>query len=195
MSDEHPLEDIFERAINDTPDENTVSLADLMKLFGDRTFGPVFLMLGLLVVIPPIGAIPILPAIIGIIASLFAVQVLIGRKHIWLPGFLLKMSIEKDTLRAAHDRAHKWLARIDRLITHRLEFLTGSISRRLASLIVILLGLSMIPLEVVPFAVAIPGWGIALIGAAFIARDGILMLLAYLAFGATAWFGVTRFLG
>ena len=41
-----------------------------------------------------------------------------------------------------------------------------------------MLGLTLIPLEMVPFAVAVPGLAITMIGLAIFARDGLLMLLA-----------------
>ena len=41
------------------------------------------------------------------------------------------------------------------------------------------IALALIPLELVPFAVAIPGVAISVIGLALMARDGVLMLTAY----------------
>lgn len=178
-----PLENVIERTINDI-DGDKITLGDVLDLFGDRSFGPVIAFLGLLVVLPPLGAIPVLPAIIGLLIVMFCVQIIFGASHIWVPGFIEKRSIPKDKLIAADNRAHPWLRRIDRLISERLEFLTGRISVVIAAIVVSLLALLMIPLEVVPFAVAAPGIAIVLFGIAFVARDGVVMLLAYLAAAA-----------
>ena len=150
-----------------------------LDLFGDRSFGPIVVLLGLLTVIPPLGGIPGLPVLVGLLIALFSVQILIGKDHIWVPGFLEKRSIPKDKLEAANKKARPWLKRIDRLISERFDVLTNRWSIYLAGLVVTLLALLMIPLELVPFAVGIPGSAIVLFGLAFMSRDGVLMLMAY----------------
>ncbi|WP_084398931.1 exopolysaccharide biosynthesis protein [Henriciella aquimarina] len=186
-----PLENVLERTINEIDGEK-ITFGDVLDLFGDRSFGPVIAFLGLLVVLPPLGAIPGLPALIGFVIILFSFQIILGAKHIWVPQFVEKRSIPKDKLEAADKRARPWLKRIDRLISERLEFMTGRISVFFAAVVVTLLSLLMIPLELVPFAVAAPGAAIVLFGLAFIARDGVLMLLGYAAAaGATALTVVT----
>ncbi|RIJ33130.1 exopolysaccharide biosynthesis protein [Henriciella mobilis] len=179
-SRDDPLENVLDRAINDIDGEK-ITFGDVLDLFGDRSFGPVIAFLGLLVVLPPLGAVPGLPALIGLIIIMFSLQILFGAKHIWVPKFVQKRSIGKDKLKAANCRAKPWLKRIDKLISERLEFLTGRIAVVVAALMVTLLALLMIPLELVPFAVAAPGAAIVLFGLAFVARDGVLMLLGYVA--------------
>ena len=179
-SRDDPLENVLDRAINDIDGEK-ITFGDVLDLFGDRSFGPVIAFLGLLVVLPPLGAVPGLPALIGLIIIMFSLQILFGAKHIWVPKFVQKRSIGKDKLKAANRRAKPWLKRIDKLISERLEFLTGRIAVVVAALMVTLLALLMIPLELVPFAVAAPGAAIVLFGLAFVARDGVLMLLGYVA--------------
>jgi hypothetical protein len=80
MTQHHPLEDILERATDET-DAESVSLGDLLELFEDRSFGPVFTVLGLLVVLPPLGAIPGLPMVIGMVVALFAFQMMLASGH------------------------------------------------------------------------------------------------------------------
>ncbi|MEQ8558179.1 MAG: exopolysaccharide biosynthesis protein [Henriciella sp.] len=180
VSRNDPLENVLESAIEDIEGDK-VTFGDVLELFGDRSFGPIVAFLGLLVVLPPLGAVPILPVIVGFVIILFSTQILFGAKHIWVPGFIAKRSISKKQLKEADKRAKPWLKRIDRLISERMRFLTGRWSIYLAAILVTFLALTMIPLEVVPFAVAAPGVAIVLFGLAFMARDGVLMLLGYLA--------------
>ncbi len=177
-SRDDPLENVLERAIDEI-DGDKVTFEAVLELFGDRSFGPVIALLGLLVVIPPLGAIPGLPMLVGLIIILFSAQIIFGASHIWVPDFIKKRSISKEKLKEGDKRAKPWLKRIDRLISERLDFLTGQWSVRIAAIVVIFLALLMIPLELVPFAVAIPGGAIVLFGLAFVARDGVLMLLGY----------------
>lgn len=178
MDREHPLEDVLDKAAN-AAKVDQVKIADILDLYGDRSFGPILLLLGLIAVIPPVGAIPGVPAAVGVVIILFSVQMLIGRKHVWLPGFIADRSIGKDKIRKAHEKSETVLAAIDHMVTERLEWATGGPARYVAAVLVTLLSLALIPLELVPFAVAIPGVAISVIGLALMARDGALMLLAY----------------
>ena len=185
-----PLESVLRSAIEEVEGDE-VTVEDILNLFGDRSFGPVVALLGLLVVMPPLGAIPVLPVIVGLVIILFSAQIVMGRTHIWVPGFIAKRSISKEKLKEANKRAKPWLRRIDNLISERLDFMTERWSVYVASIVVTLLSLTMIPLEFIPFAVAAPGAAIMLFGLAFVARDGVLMLMGY-AMAATA-IGLTIF--
>lgn len=182
-SQSDPLENVLETAIEEGGD-GKISVGDLLDMFGHRSFGPIITLLGLLVVLPPIGAIPGLPAVVGLIILLFSMQILIGADHIWMPSFVEKQSIEASKLEEAEDNVKPWLKRIDRMITERLAWATGKPATYLAAVAVSILALLMIPLELVPFAVAAPGAAIVLFGLALVARDGALMLAGFAATAA-----------
>ena len=186
MSTDQPLESVFETALDETDGEK-VSVGELMDRFGHRSFGPFFLVMGLITVVPPIGGIPGLPAIVGLIILLFSTQMLLGMDHVWLPSKIEEMSLSKDRIETAHDKLSGFLAEIDRFVTHRLEWAAGGAARYVAAVIVSLLALALIPLELVPFAVAIPGWAISMIGLALMARDGAFMLLAFAIAAVAGW--------
>ncbi|MAP94584.1 MAG: hypothetical protein CMK07_06485 [Ponticaulis sp.] len=191
MADTQPLEHVMEKAADEAEGQD-VSIGDLMELYGTRSFGPIFVLLGLVVVVPPIGAIPGLPAAVGVVLLLFSVQMLFGRSHIWLPGFIENLSISGEKVTKAEDKAAPALSFVDRMITERLAFLASGPAQYAAAVLVSLMALIMIPLELVPFAVAAPGAAITLVGVALLAKDGALMLIAYLisavALGVLIWF-------
>lgn len=189
-SRDNPLENVLERAINEI-DGDKVTFGDILDLFGERSFGPVIVLLGLLVTVPPIGAIPGLPMIVALVIILFTVQIVFGAKRIWVPGFIECRSISKEKLKAADKKAKPWLKRIDGLVSERITMLTGRWSIYVSAIIIIFLALLMVPLELVPFAVAAPGWAVTLFGLAFMARDGVLMLLGYLTAALAAALTVT----
>ena len=64
------------------------------------------------------------------------------------------------------------------MIEQRIAWAISPVFRRVAAAIVLLLGALMIPMEMVPFAVALPGAGVTMIGISLVARDGLLMLVA-----------------
>jgi hypothetical protein len=186
-----PLESVLDTAIEDCGDEK-VTIGALLDMFGDRSFGPVIVLLGLLVTVPPLGGIPGLPILVGSIILLFSLQIVFGARHIWMPQFVQERGIECSKLEEARGRVRPWLQRIDRMITERLTWATGRIATYGAALSVSLLAMLMIPLELVPFAVAAPGTAIVLFGLALVARDGALMLAGFA--GTAAAFSVAVFL-
>jgi hypothetical protein len=173
-----PLENVLETAIRDCS-QDKVTIGALLDMFGDRSFGPVIMLLGLLVTVPPLGGIPGLPIAVGLIILLFSLQIVFGARHIWMPQFVQEQGIECSKLEKAEDRVKPWLQRIDRMITQRLTWATGKIATYAAAMAVSCLSLLMIPLELVPFAVAAPGSAIVLFGLALVARDGVLMLAGF----------------
>lgn len=172
-----PLEDVIDRALDQTSGD-TVSVANIVEAFGNRSFGPFFVIAGLFVLLPPMGAVPGLPAIAGLASALLAAQMLFGRDHIWLPRPLRRLSVDREKLRSAREKAGPLLAAIDRPITGRLTWLTDGMGRYIAAMAAVIVSLLLIPMELVPFAVALPGAALCAIGVALIAHDGALMLIA-----------------
>lgn len=54
-------------------------------MIGRRSFGPLLLMAGLIILAPVVGDIPGVPSIMGVFIVLVSVQLLIGQEHFWLP--------------------------------------------------------------------------------------------------------------
>jgi hypothetical protein len=181
-----PVQYILEEALEDA-DGDTIALGELRDIFGVRAFGPLFAVLGLLTVIPPLGAIPGLPAVVAIMLLLVCLQFAVTRGRIWLPERVARVSIKKEKVRSALERTRPILRRLDGLIGPRLDALMIRPVQYAAVGVVFLLAVAMIPLELVPFAVAVPGAAITVIGLAFLARDGVLLLMGFLATGLTVW--------
>lgn len=182
MSETQPLEDVLEQADKTaaSAEDDSADLGDLIRAFGDRAFGPVLTLMGLLA-LSPFGAVPGVPAVFGIIIILFAGQILVGRRSPWLPGFVDSISIDEETISSLQSSASGWLAKIDGFLETRFEWAAGAVARRLAAAITVLLAAAMIPLEAIPFAVAIPASGVALLGVGLTARDGLVMLFGFTA--------------
>lgn len=157
-----------------------MSFRDLLRDLGDASYGPLFIIGGLIVLLPPLGAVPGLPAVVGIMLAVIAAQMVFGQRHVWLPGLLLDRSVSTEAVRTACDKGGAMLARIDGLIAPRWRLLTGALMRRLAAVLVAGLGVLMIPFELAPFLVAAPGAAIAVLGVAITARDGAAMALGLL---------------
>ncbi|MDF1721359.1 MAG: exopolysaccharide biosynthesis protein [Minwuia sp.] len=174
--DDRPMQSVVDQTI-EAVDGTKVTVADLLEIFSDRGFGPILIALGLLAV-SPIGAIPTVPSMLAVVIVLVSAQLVFGRKHPWVPERLRRQGFSTDRVERLRDTGHKWLRRIDWLFTSRLQWATNEVARRVAALLCVGLAFLMIPLELVPFAVYLPGTAILLFGLALTARDGLFMLLA-----------------
>ena len=167
-----------------------VSVGEIVETVGKRSFGPLLLLGGLLGM-TPVAAIPSAPSIIALITLLVSVQLLFGRESIWIPRFLEKLSVKADRVKKAVRISRKPARFVDRLVKPRLRFLTHPAADRLVAAVCVVIALCVPPLEFLPFVAFVPSLAIATFGLGLIARDGLVVLIALLvsvgALGVLAW--------
>ena len=170
--------------------KETTRVADLVKAFGNRGSGA-FLVIPALIGVSPVAAIPSVPTIVALVTLLFAAQIAMGRTRYWLPDVIDRRELSSEKLSGFADKtrgAAKWL---DGHLGRRLEALTSRPAQRIAGGVCCLLCLMVPPLELVPFAAALPFAAIGIIGLALVLHDGIAMLLAMTlaigVVGVTGW--------
>lgn len=161
-----------------------VRIADVLDDFGKRSFGP-FIMIPALIELSPVGGIPGLPTVLATIIAMIALQLVLGRDHVWMPGFIQRRAIAGKKLHRAVGKLRGVAGWLDRHSKRRLEFFVGKGWSRIAAMIVIALCCTVPPLEFVPFASSMPMLAIAMLGMALTVRDGALTLAA-IAFSALA---------
>jgi hypothetical protein len=175
---QHAVEDILDQLKQEGRDDDRATVGDVTGALGDRGFGP-FLFVPALIEISPIGGVPGVPTLLALIIAIFAVQIVMQRDEMWLPGFLEHRSVSGDKLVKASDKLRgigRWL---DRWFHGRLEALTGPKASRIAGVAVLVLCLTVPPLELVPFASTAPMAAIAAFGLGMTLRDGLLMGLGF----------------
>lgn len=177
----------LEKAGGDGP---TVNIQNMVEAVGERSFGVLLLVPGLLV-LSPLSGIPGLPSVFAVMVVLIAGQLLIGRACFWLPQWLLK----RKASRGKFDKAMRFLYRlahyIDQLLRPRLTFLTEGLALRLNAVLCILIASTMPPLELIPFGNSTAGAALSVLGLGLMARDGV-MILGALAFFVMLLFMVGR---
>lgn len=166
-------------------EQSSVRLGAVLDLVGRRSFGPMLLVAGLVVMAPLIGDIPGVPTVIGVFVFLVALQLLLGRDHFWLPEWLLARRVRKSTLH----KAIVWMmpvARfVDRFLGPRLTGLVNGGARFGVALLAMLVSLLMPVMEFIPFSANAAGVTLTVFGLALIARDGLLALIAFALTGLT----------
>ena len=177
--DPEGVEDVIGELDELASENDEVCIADVLDDFGARSFGPV-IMIFALIEITPIGAIPGVPTALASIIALIALQMLFGKEHIWMPQFVQKRSVESKKLHKAVGKLRGVAHWLDEHSKDRLSALTKGLWLKVAALAIVILCVTVPPLEVLPFASSGPMLAIAAIGLALIVRDGLVMLFALL---------------
>ena len=151
-------------------------LQDLMDGLGERSFGFVLLLFG---VLSAIAIIPGLATITAIPLLFFGLQMLAGYRTPWLPRSISERSFPKADLLATIERAVPWMRWVETICKPRWQFLIGRFGERLLGLLVFILALVIaLPGPGTNFA---PGVAIAFMAIAIIERDGQLVFAGVLA--------------
>ena len=183
----HNLEGVLrqlERTAGQVGDQGQVSVAHVMATLGARSFGPLLLVPGL-IGISPIGAIPGLPAVMSLIVFIVAAQILIGMDHAWLPGTLMRRSMEGKRLQQACKAVRPYARPIDRFLQPRFDQFTRGPFLRVIAALVLIVALVTPVIELVPLAGIVPNAAIVAFGLALTAHDGVWALIATLITGGT----------
>ena len=190
VQDKETIQPLLDAAGNASDDRKT-SVGQIVESLGENSLTPNLIFVALAVV-SPLSGVPLFSSICGITIALISAQMLVGRNHIWLPGFVMSRQIDSDKL----DRALKALRRparwLDRITRPRLTFLVRGPLRKLTQALCMICGLAMPLLEIVPFTSSILGTVVSLLAFGMLARDGLFTLLG-LAFllalgGGVLWF-------
>lgn len=189
------IEAVLDRLEAAAGEHDPVSVDEILDKVGQRSFGPVLLVLGLVVLAPIIGDIPGVPTLIAIMVFLLSIQLMLNRSHFWLPRWLLTRNVGAAKLCKTIGHMRKPAAFIDRLVHPRLTFLIrGYIPTRCVALACMLISIAMPPMEVIPFSANLAGGVLTLFGLALIGRDGLLALLAFSLTGASVFVVLYSFL-
>lgn len=173
------LEELLEQIATTAHSDHTrVTLGDILEAVGTRSFSPLLMLTGTLLV-SPLSGIPLFPSTMAFIVLLVSLQMLVGRRHFWLPRWLLMRTLERENLL----RILEWLqtpcAFIDRYLQPRLLYLVRGPSQVLIALVCLLLAALMPVMELIPFSSSVAGFALCAFGLALVAHDGLMVLLAY----------------
>lgn len=181
----HSLRDLVEQ-IEDAGQGREVSVESVLQSIGERSFAPLLLVVSVLLV-TPLGAVPGAPTFGAVIIALIGLQMLLGRRELWLPQVLLRRKISGEKLTRTVRYIEPVARTVDKLVHPRLPRLARAPFSRIIGAACALIALTMPPLEVVPMANAATGATVALFALALTVRDGLLVLVALAASGGVAY--------
>jgi hypothetical protein len=184
--------DLLESLLAETSGEH-VTLGELLAIVDRRSFGAVMLFLGF-ISITPLTIIPGGNWLVAATTLLIAGQMLIGRRHPWLPERLVRAKFPREllvkTVEGGREAAHV----ADRLTRPRWVFLTRPPFEFLPALACVMAALITFPLGLIPLGPVLPGIAIVLLGVGLTARDGVFLMLAMVALGGACML-LARWLG
>lgn len=162
------------------------SVADIVRRIGEGAFPPLMLVPAL-AIISPLSAIFGVATICGLMIATIALQMAAGRESLWLPGFILRLSISSRNI----ERVVRWFGKpaqfIDRLTGQRLTLLVEPPLTRLWAALCLVLALAIPVFELVPMSATVIASAIALFALAMLARDGLLALSGLAVLAGASW--------
>lgn len=162
------------------------SVADIVERIGDGAFPPLMLVPALLI-ISPLSAVFGVATVCGLLIAIIAAQMALGRDRLWLPRFLLALSISSRAI----DRAVRWSGKparlADRMTGRRLTRLVEPPLTRLWAALCLALALVIPLFELVPMSATIIASAIALFALAMLARDGLLAVAGLAVLAGASW--------
>ncbi len=172
--------------IAETRGEEHVRVGHVLDTFGSQAFGPLILIPALLLTLPT-GVLPGVPLALGAFVAVICVEIVLGLDRPTIPRLFSHLKISRRSLISAREKSAGPVGFVDRLIRPRLTFLVDHPFLEVLAVICIGLCILLLPLEIVPFATALPGSVLILLGLAITARDGLIAALGLAAAGAGSW--------
>jgi hypothetical protein len=161
----------------------TLTVADIRERLGRRSFGPLLLFSGL-VLLTPLAGLPLLPGLFGLVIMLTAGQMLLGWRELWLPEFVLHRSLTRHNVERFDAAARRVARFVDRFVRPRWHYLTEPPFALVIAGLCFFMGLLLLPLEFIPFTSSIPGLPVAAFGLALMTRDGLFVIVGLTASAA-----------
>lgn len=177
-SDPADMRQLLDRIESGARGHDFVSIGEMMDFVGRRSFGPMVLLVGIILV-TPLSGLPGIPTIMGLLTLLTLGQILLGRNRFWLPGWIVRRKMSRHKLLKGLRWLRPMARRIDRLLRRRLTLLVDGPGLYLMALGCMVIAIVMPATEVVPFSASIAGLALVAFGLAMVARDGVVALFAW----------------
>ncbi|HLU19325.1 MAG TPA: exopolysaccharide biosynthesis protein [Pusillimonas sp.] len=173
-----PLSETLSRAIDGIHGE-TVTLRNLMTAIGEQGLLVLCAIATLPFLIPV--SIPGVSTVFGAAIVLLAVAITMNRLP-WLPQRILDRPLETAKLLPALRKGVNFVSRLDAWVLPRMPMLSAGAFARFNGLVLIFAGLLlMAPFGLIPFSNTAPAVAILFLTMGMLQRDGLFILLGYLA--------------
>jgi hypothetical protein len=147
----------------------SVDVGTLLEALKDRSFGIILILFALPNAILPVAW------VLGTPILLFSIQMMLGWQQPWLPAFMKRPKLSRETFVKVMDYVSRYLAIIESWLKPRWNWLTTNRMERVIG--AYLTFLTLVLLVPVPFGNALPSFGIAIIAAGLLEKDGVAIVV------------------
>ena len=169
-----PLGETLQELLN-ANDERGLSINEITCAVGEKGFGLLLIVLSLPSALP-IPA-PGYSTPFGVVMALIALQMIRGRKAIWLPQGLSTIRIKPKLANTMLSAASKFLSKIERCIRPRQKWIRGRTGQ--VSLAFVVLNMACLMMLPIPLTNTFPAMVIFMIGVGLSEEDGLLAIGAF----------------
>tara|TARA_B110000459_G_scaffold34872_1_gene37030 strand:- start:1445 stop:2107 length:663 start_codon:yes stop_codon:yes gene_type:complete len=169
-----PLGETLQELLN-ANDERGLSINEITCAVGEKGFGLLLIVLSLPSALP-IPA-PGYSTPFGVVMALIALQMIRGRKVIWLPQGLGTIRIKPKLAKTMLGTASKFLSKIERCIRPRQKWIRGRTGQ--VSLAFVVLNMACLMMLPIPLTNTFPAMVIFMIGVGLSEEDGLLAIGAF----------------
>lgn len=160
-------------------DQREVTVGDIVDAFGPQGHAPLLMIVAVLMILP-VGMIPGVGGALGLLTAAIGVQMIAGRKGVWLPGFMRRRGVSADRIDGIARAVHPTSRFLSRHLDERMEWLaSGRSSLTIIAGVLIVAGASLVIVGTIPVAVPLVGLPIAIFAIGILARDGAVVAAGY----------------
>lgn len=146
-----------------------ISIAELIHHFRYRSFG------FLLIMFCAIPALPVpaqgIATLLSIPVILLAIQLIVGRKEPWIPEWIGKRKLKRETLEMVAEKLSPYLKKFEKITRPRFTYMTSRAGEMLIGICTLVFGISMaLP---IPLSNTAPSIAIVVMSLGLIERDGL----------------------
>lgn len=156
-------------------DENGISISEVARAVGEKGFGLLLIVLSLPSALPVPA--PGYSTPFGLVMALIALQMIRGRRAVWLPQKIGTIRINPKLADKMIGSASRFLSKIERYIRPRQKWIRGRTGQASLALVVLIMAcLMMLP---IPLTNTFPAMVIFMIGVGLSEEDGLLAIGAF----------------
>jgi hypothetical protein len=174
------LANLISKLAADRPVDGRVRLDELMARAGPR--GPAFLMLFLCILSMIFSIVPGFSTLVGLPLLFLCWGMALGTKHLRLPEFLGRRTLDHDTLIRGLEKRLDYVRRAERILRPRLTFLCSREFLRLVGFVGVICAIVLsLPIPLMNFP---PTLAVFLMALGVLGKDGVFVLAGLIVAGA-----------
>lgn len=176
MKTHHRITDLFIQLLHDEQLKSHLTFGQIIKKLGDRSYGFILLFFSIPSALP-FSFIPGISFIFSIPIALGSLQMIIGRKTIWIPAVLANKSISKETFSKVIRHALPVIKKTESFLKPRYSIMNSRLFMILNGITIVFLSiLLMLPIPLSNFFLASL---IAIFSLGIIEKDGLFIIAGY----------------